>query len=446
MKSRFLLLLGIALASTVTLAQTATPSAQTTVQTKPAPRIIEADRIVAVVNDEAITLHELLNRMSSVEKQLGSQGIQLPPRDVLEKQVLERMIVDRAQLQYAKETANQIEDAQLDNALRRIADSSHLSLNEFRTTLERDGIVWSRFREEIRDELTLSRLREREVDNHVTISEGEIDNYLANLQYNTGSAEEISLAHILLRVSEQASPEQLLQVRARAEQALAQLKRGDDFAKVAASYSDAADALSGGAIGARPIDRLPNLYAEAAQRLKPGEVSEILRSPAGLHIVKLIDRQSGAKAAPPLRQTHVRHILIKVNDLAPEAEARRKAFALKERLDHGADFAELARANSNDLSAAKGGDLGWVYQGDTVPEFERTMNALNLNEISRPVQSQFGWHIIQVLERRTESASTERQRQLARQALRESRAEEAYQDWIRQMRDRAYVEVRLQDK
>lgn len=442
MTSRHLFLLALALASTAVLAQTATPAAQA----KPAPRVIEADRIVAVVNDDAITLHELQNRMSAVERQLNGQGIQLPSRDVLEGQVLERMITDRVQLQYAKESATQIDDAQLDNALRRVAESNKLNLNEFRAALERDGIVWNRFREEIRDELTLSRLREREVDNRITISEGEIDNYLANLQYNSGDVDEISLAHILLRVSEQASPEQLLRTRARAEQALAQLKQGDDFAKVAASYSDAADALNGGALGARPIDRLPNLYAEVAQRLKPGEISEILRSPAGFHIVKLIDRHSGPKAPPPLRQTHVRHILIKVNDLVPEAEGRRKANALKERLDHGADFGELARANSNDLSAAKGGDLGWVYQGDTVPDFERAMNALNINEISRPVQTQFGWHIIQVLERRTESASTERQRQLARQALRESRSEEAYQDWIRQMRDRAYVEVRLQDK
>jgi len=442
MKSKLLFLLSAALLATGSSAQIAPQAALL----KPVPQVIEADRIVAVVNDEAITMRELRNRMTVVEKQLGSQGIQLPPRDILEKQILERMIVDRVQIQYAKETATQVDDAQLDTALRRIAESNRLSFNEFRAAIERDGIVWSKFREEIRDEITLSRLREREVDNRLSVSEGEIDNYLANQQGNFGSVDELNLAHILLRVSEQASPEQLLRVRARAEQALLQLQRGDDFAKVAASYSDAADALTGGALGPRSLDRLPGIYAEAAMKLKPGEVSEILRSPAGFHIIKLIDRRVGTKAARALRQTHVRHILIKVNELVPEAEARRKAFALKERLDHGADFSELARVNSNDLSAAKGGDLGWIYQGDTVPEFERAMDALNINEISRPVQSQFGWHVIQVLERRTESASTERQRQLARQALRESKADEAYQDWIRQMRDRAYVEVRLQDK
>jgi peptidyl-prolyl cis-trans isomerase SurA len=442
MKSHLLILLCAALIATGSSAQIVAQNAQF----RPVSKVIEADRIVAVVNDEAITMHELQTRMNVVERQLRSQGTQLPPRDVLEKQVLERMIVDRVQIQYAKETATHVDDTQLDAALRRIAESNHLSLNEFRAALEQDGVAWGKFREEIRDEMTISRLREREVDNRINVSEGEIDNYLANPQGNSGNSDELNLAHILLRVSEQANPEQLMRVRARAEQALAQLQRGDDFAKVAASFSDAPDALTGGALGPRGIDRLPSIYAEAAQKLKAGEVSEILRSPAGFHIIKLLDRRGGSKVAPTLRQTHARHILIKVNELVPEAEAKRKAFSLKERLDHGADFAELAKLNSNDMSAAKGGDLGWLYQGDTVPEFERAMDALRLNEISQPVQSQFGWHIIQVLERRIESASAERQRQIARQALRESKADEAYQDWIRQMRDRAYVEVRLQDK
>jgi peptidyl-prolyl cis-trans isomerase SurA len=410
------------------------------------PKAIVADRIVAVVNDEAITLNELRARLAVVERQLRSQGTSLPPRNVLEKQLLERMIIDRLQLQFAKETSTHVDDGQLDAALRRIAENNHMNLPEFRAALEKDGITWAKFREEIREEMTIARLREREVDNRITISEGEIDNFLASPESASGANEELNLAHILLRVPEQASPDQLLRIRSRAEQALLQVRRGDDFAKVAASFSDAPDALSGGSIGLRPVSRLPGLYAEAAQKLAPGEVSGILRSPAGLHIIKLIDRRGGAVAAQSVRQTHARHILIKVNDLVPEAEAKRKLEVLKERLDNGADFAELAKLNSNDLSASKGGDLGWLYPGDTVPDFEKAMDALKVNEISQPVRSQFGWHLIQVLGRRVGDASQERQRQLARQTLRERKSDEAYQEWLRQMRDGAYVEYRLEEK
>ena len=252
----------------------------------------------------------------------------------------------------------------------------------------------------------------------------------------------------MLRVPEQATPDQLMRIGARAQAALDQIRRGENFAKVAASYSDAPDALSGGVMGTRPLDRLPALYADAVRNLKPGETSDILRSPAGFHIIKLIERQGGgsAKAAVALRQSRARHILIKVNELVSEAEARRKLVALKERLDNGADFAELARLHSNDLSAAKGGDLGWLYQGDTVPDFEKAMDALKINQISEPVQSPFGFHLIQVLERRTEDASAERQRLSARQVLRERKSDEAYQDWVRQMRDRAYVEYRSEER
>ncbi len=407
---------------------------------------VEADRIAAVVNNEAITANELRTRIASVERQLGSQGTSLPARDVLEKQMLERMIIDRIQLQFAKETSTRVDDGQLDAALRRIAESNRMGLPEFKGALEKDGIEWARFREEIREEMTISRIREREVDNRITISEGEIDNYLATPQSSASANEEVNLAHILMRVPEQASPDQLLRIRARAEQALLAARRGDDFAKLAASYSDAPDALSGGSIGLRQLSRLPGLYADAAQQLKPGEISDILRSPAGLHIIKLIERRGGAASAQSIRQTHARHILIKVNELVPDAEGKRKLEVLKERLDNGADFAELAKLNSNDLSASKGGDLGWLYPGDTVPEFEKAMDGLKINEISQPVRSQFGWHLIQLLERRVGDATAERQRQIARLALRERKADEAYQDWLRQMRDAAYVEYRLEEK
>lgn len=410
---------------------------------------VEVDRIVAVVNDDAITAFELRTRLAMVERQLRAQNVQLPPRDALERQLLERMITDRVQLQFAKETGLRISDIELDTAMRRIAEGNRLSLQDFRATLERDGISWAKFREEIRDEITLSRLREREVESRILVSDGEIDNYLANPDQGSNTANvEVQTAHIVIRVPEQASPDQLMRIGARAQAALDQIRRGESFAKVAASYSDAPDGLTGGVMGSRPLDRLPALYADAVKNIKPGETSDVLRSPAGFHIVMLISRtgDGGGKRMVTLKQTRARHILIKVNEIVSEVEARRKLVALKERLDNGADFAELARLNSNDLSAAKGGDLGWLYQGDTVPDFEKAMDALKLNQISEPVQSPFGFHLVQVLERRTEDATAERQRLGARQVLRERKSDEAYQDWVRQIRDRAYVEYRSEDR
>jgi peptidyl-prolyl cis-trans isomerase SurA len=432
MKRQFLVLFAFLFASVTTLAAPARP--------------VELDRIVAVVNSEAITLFELRSRLVMVERQLRSQNVQLPPRDVMEKQLLERMIVDRTQMQFATEAGMDVPDEELDAALRRIAEGNRLSLVEFRRALEQDGLAWQKFREEIRQEITISRLREREVDNRIVISEGEIDNYLETSGQPGQNTEIVQLAHIIVRVPEQASARQLAELRARAEQALAQLRKGEDFARVAATFSDAPDGLSGGLMEPRPADRLPTLYIEAASKLKPGETSEIFKSPAGFHILRLIDRRGGGLQTQALKQTHARHILVKVNEVISDGEARQRLVMLKERLDNGADFAELARQHSSDLSGAKGGDLGWLYQGDTVPDFEKAMDALKLNEISQPVRSPFGWHLIQVLERRTEDASKERQRQMARQALRERKSDEAYQDWLRQLRDRAYVEYRLEEK
>lgn len=405
---------------------------------------IAVDRVVAVVNDEAITLNELRERLATVTRQLRSRGTPLPPAEVLEKQLLERLIVDRLQVQFARESGLRIADAELDGAMRRIADNNRLSLAEFRAALERDGIAWQRFREEIREEITLSRLREREVESRIVVSDGEIENYLAHPE-QANQAALVALGHIIIRVPEQVDPARLSQLRQRAEEALARIKSGQDFGQVAASYSEAPDALAGGILEPRPVDRLPTLYAEAVAKLQPGEVSAILRSPAGFHIVKLFERKGGSVGGS-FRQTQARHILIKVNELVSSEEARHKLAGLKERLDNGADFAELARLYSNDLSAAKGGDLGWLYQGDTVPDFERAMDALKPGEVSAPVQSPFGWHLIQVLARKNAEPGDERKRLMARQALRERKSDEAYEDWLRQLRDRAYVEYRLEDR
>jgi peptidyl-prolyl cis-trans isomerase SurA len=406
---------------------------------------VPADRIVAVVNDEVITLAELQLRLVQVQRQLQQQRTPLPPREVLERQLLERMIADKVQIQFAREAGLKIDDVQLDRALTRIAENNRMSLGEFRTAIERDGISWPKFREEIRNEILIARIRERETEARVTVSEAEIDNYLSTADRGAAK-EEFMVSHVLVRVPEQASPDQLARLRARAEEALAQIRRGTDFGQVAATYSDAPDGLTGGSLGWRTLDRLPSLFADAASKLQPGEVAPILRSPAGFHILKLMQRRGGSLSGQKVQQTQVRHILIKTGELVSQDEAKRRLVSLKERLDNGADFAELARLHSNDLSASKGGDLGWVYPGDTVPEFERAMNALKPGEVSEPVQSPFGWHLIQVQDRRVQDMSEERQRQVARQALRERKAEEAYEEWLRQLRDRAYVESRLEER
>ena len=406
---------------------------------------VEADRIVAVVNDEVITLYDLRTRLETALSQLKQQGTPLPPRDVLERQMLERLVVDRVQLQLARDTGLRIDDSQLDQALGRIAASNKMSPGQFRQALERDGIPYAKFREQVREEMTVARLREREVDNRLVISDAEVDNFLEAESAKGGNADEVQVAHILLRAPEGASPEQLQRLKARADQVMDRLRRGEDFSQLAASFSDAPDALQGGVFSPRPIDRLFSIFAEVVVKMRSGDVSPILRSANGFHIVKLVARKGGL-SLPPVQQTHARHILIRVNELVSESDARHKMTGLRDRLAHGGDFAELARLFSQDGSAAKGGDLGWIYPGDTVPEFERAMDRLAINEISEPVQSPFGFHLIQVLERRTQDVSDERKRMAARQALRERKLDEAYQDWLRQIRDRAYVEYRLEER
>jgi peptidyl-prolyl cis-trans isomerase SurA len=406
---------------------------------------VEADRIVAVVGDEVITQYDLRQRLATALKQLQKQNTTLPPQEVLERQLLERMIMDRVQTQFARETGLKVDDAQLDQAITKVAANNKMTPQQFKAALEKDGVNYAAFREEIRGELTMVRLREREVDSKLIISDGEIDMYLAN-QASTGGGEEYHLAHILLRAPESASPEALQKLRLRGEQALKRAREGASFAELTASFSDAPDALQGGDLGWRPMDRLPQLYAETAARMQPGDVSELLRSSAGFHILKLVAKRGGSGGPVSIQQTHARHILIRVNEVVSETEARRKMESLRERLVNGGDFAELARLYSQDGSAGKGGDLGWISPGDTVPEFERAMGALKDNEVSPVVQTQFGMHLIQVLERRSRDVSEDRKRAVARQALRERKLEEAYQDWLRQVRDRAYVENRLDEK
>ncbi len=407
--------------------------------------IIAIDSIAAVVNDEVITRLDLEERTKLAMRQLQQQGTAPPPLAVLEKQILDRMIADRVQLQFAKETGLRVDDAELERALGRIAEQNKLSLPEMRAAIEKGGVPFDKFREDIRNEIITTRLREREVDNKIVITDSEIDNFINTQQTQEGKNDEYNLSHILIVVPEKASPEQIQQRQSRAEEALAQLKGGADFRQVAAAFSEAPDALQGGLVGWRESSRLPAIFIDALKTMRVGELSSILRSANGFHILKLNDKR-GTASPVIVQQTHARHILVKTNELVSENEARSRLLNLKERLENKADFAELARVHSEDSSAAKGGDLGWLSPGDTVPEFERAMNALKPGEISAPVRSPFGWHLIQVLERRSEDMSNERQRLAARQALRARKSDEAYQEWVRQLRDRAFIDNRLEEK
>lgn len=410
--------------------------------TSAAPQDI--DRIVAVVNNAVITEYELKKRVDQVIRQLTSQKTQSPPRRTLEKQLLERMISERALMQIAEDTNIRFEGTVLDRAVARIAQQNNLSPEEFRKALEAEGSDFAAFREQIRSEMTISRLKEREVDNKIVVTDAEIDNFLANPALDANQQDEYNLAHILILAPEGASPEKLAELRAKAEKVQAELQAGTHFSQVSAAYSDAQNALQGGSLGWRSEGQLPSLFSKVVRTLKPGESSAVIQSPNGFHIVKLVDKR-GKNVQLVVKQTHARHILVKTNEVVSDDDARNRLRQLKERIENGSDFAELAKLHSDDLSANRGGDLYWLNPGDTVPEFERAMDALKLGQVSEPVRSPFGWHLIQVQERRDQDVTQERKRLEARRALRDRKAEEAFEDWVRQVRDRAYVEYRLEE-
>ena len=409
-------------------------------------RIAPIDRIIAVVNEDVITQKELDEMLKHTIRQLQTRGVQAPAHDVLEKQLLERFIVNRLQLQMAKETGLVVSDTDLDDTLRRIAKENKMSLPELYAALERDGVNFNKFRDEIRNELILMRLKEREVDNRVTVTEGEVDNFLHSQEISGGGVNEYRLAHILVQVPERAEPAQIEVRYRRAEAALAKLKSGAEFAQVAAEFSDAADAMKGGVLDWRPSTQLPTKFAEVLASMQPGGLTPVIQSPNGFYIFKLLDRRGQQAATVIITQTQARHILIKTNELTSAADARRRILDLKERLDHGANFQELAKLHSEDASASSGGNLGWVSPGDTVPEFEHALNALQPGQVSEPVQSPFGWHLIQVIERRTQDVSDERQRQTARRTIHARKADAAFEEWLQRLRDRAYVEYRLEER
>ena len=408
-------------------------------------RAVTLDRVVAIVNDEALTQYDLNEQKRVVLEQMKTQKVAPPAPDVLEKQLLERLITERALLQFAKESGIRIDDVQVERTIQRIAQENKLTTDQLRQAIEREGITYARYREDLRNEITIQRLREREVDSRISVSDAEVDAFRATVDAQMGGDTEYRLAHILVLVPEQASPEQIDAKRRRAEEALKQVRDGADFAQVAAGFSDAQDALQGGNLGWRAPARLPTVFADPVRGMKPGDVSGVLRSASGFHIVKLLEIRSRNQPTV-VDQTRARHILIKVNEITSESEAKVKIDRIRDRIGGGAKFEDQAKLNSEDSSAAKGGDLGWLSPGDTVPDFERAMDALKPGDVSAPVRTPFGWHLISVTERRTQDITAERQREQARTALRQRKSDEAFQDWVRQVRDRAYVEFKAEER
>jgi peptidyl-prolyl cis-trans isomerase SurA len=410
-----------------------------------ADEIVKLDRIVAIVDQTVITEQELESRMRTVTAQLKKQNTELPAENVLRKQILERLISDALQLQYAAQTGVKIDDNQLNKTIERIAEQNQMSVKEFSDALSADGISMTKFRADIRSEITIARLREREVESRVNVSESEIDNFLTTQSSNNENRDEFEISHILIRTPEEGTPEEIQKAKAKVDEAIKLLQEGSSFSKVSASFSDAPNALEGGNLGWKSATQVPTLFLDALKSMQTGEISQPLRSPNGFHILKLTNKRGG-NSPLVIEQTHARHILIKLTEIVSESDAKKKMDGIKERLDNGEKFEVLARQFSEDGSASNGGDLGWVNPGDTVPQFEKAMNELKDNQISEPIRSPFGWHIIQVLERRKQDMSKEAARLKARQEIRARKADEAYQDWVRELRDRAYVEMKLEDK
>jgi peptidyl-prolyl cis-trans isomerase SurA len=410
-----------------------------------ASSVVPLDRVLVVVNDEALTQWDLNEQRRSVLQQMKAANVAPPTGEVLDKQVLERLIVERAVLQFAKETGIRVDDTTVERTIVRIAEENKLAPDDFRKVLEREGIAYASYREDIRRQIIVQRVREREVDSKLMVSDAEVQNYLATVASQAGGEDEYLLSHIYVTVPEQATPDVVDGRRRRAEEALAEVRAGKDFGQVAASYSNAPDAPSGGNLGWRSLARLPSVFADLVRSMKPGEVSGILRSAGGFHIVKFAELRNRNQPTV-VDQTHARHILIKVNETTSEADAKARIDRLKDRLASGAKFEDLARVNSEDASSVRGGDLGWVSPGDTVPDFERALGKLAQNEISEPVRTPFGWHLIQVLERRKQDVTQERRREQARQALRQRKSDEQFEEFVRQLRDRTYVEYKNDER
>ncbi len=413
----------------------------------PWPALADAslDRIVAVVEDDVVLESELVRKLQEIKHSLARNNTRLPPDEVLARQVLERLIVEKIQLHLAEKAGIKVDDETLRQAVQQIAQRNKMTPEELRASLRQEGIEYADFIEQIRDEITVQRLRASQVNGQVKISDREVQLWLdAQGQSGIGHDTEFLLGHILIATPQAASPTEVQKARERAEKLVGDLRNGLDFKQASMTSSDSDQALNGGELGWRKLSQIPSLFAEQAPKMKEGDIEGPIRSPSGFHIIKLI----GLKGVGGERvtKTHVRHILLKTNEVLADEDAKKKLLALKSRIEAGDDFATLARGHSDDKgSAVKGGDLGWVQPGALVPEFEEAMNALAVNQLSEPVQSQFGWHLIQVLGREESQDSGELLRKRARDELFKRKVEEETELWMRRIRDEAYVEIRLQE-
>ena len=400
------------------------------------------NKVVAIVNEDIIVSTELQHSIRQVILQLEEKTTELPPRAVLEKQVLERLVMEHLQLQLAERNGVSIDDSMLNSQLQALARENNMTLSEFRDILQRDGFDYNEFRENLRKELTVKQLRQQMVGSRLKVSDQEIDNLLASLKSIEGDDVQYHLAHILIAVPEAAGPDAIDTAQRRAGEVLASLRNGADFSQTAISVSDGTTALDGGDIGWRNMGQMPTLFVEPLESMRPGDVSDLLRSPGGFHIIKLLEQRGGERTI--VRQTQVRHILLKPDALHSDEENRIRIEQLSQRIRGGGDFAALARSNSQDtLSAARGGDLGWVSPGELVPQFEAAMDALLPGEVSDPVKTEFGWHLIQVTDRRDYDSTEEFKRSQARKMIRSRKADEETFLWLRRLRDESYVEYRL---
>lgn len=402
----------------------------------------EIEGIAAVVDDDVITRGELATRLQAITKQLLQKGTQLPPQKVLQRQLLERMIVEQLQMAQAKQLGVAIGDEELNKIIERIAEQNKLSLLQFRETLERDGVSFATFREEIRKEVIITRLRSSQVEKRVNVSPQEIDNLLESQRRNKSQNQEFHLQHILISLPSDASPEQITESRNRVTQVLGELRGGADFSNMAISHSAGPKALEGGDIGWRRLAQLPVAFAEAVKGMAVGEISEPVRSTSGFHLLKVLELRGEQRNL--IRQVNARHILISTSALVSDNEAKQRLERLRERILGGEDFAELARAHSADTgSAAKGGELGWADPSIFVESFRDTIKRSKPGAISAPFKSQFGWHILQVSQWRDHDNTAELERTRAAEALRERKTSEETENWLRRLRDEAYVDIRL---
>lgn len=410
----------------------------------------DVDRIIAVVNEDVITQSELDTQLRVVQEQLAARNEEIPPSDILHRQLLERMVITKLQLQLAETTGIRVDDDTLNRGIENIAAQNKLSLGQFRDVLERDGFDFSVFRENIRNEITITRLRQRQVSNRLIVTDQEINNFLATEALQSagsegGAAEEYHVAQILIGLPEAATPEQIQNAQREAEQVLAKLRGGADFKQTAIAISDDQQALEGGDLGWRAAPQLPTLIADVVPAMKPGDISAPIRSPSGFHIIALLDRRD-ADGVRIVKQTQVRHILVRTDELTSDEDARTRLEQLKQRIEGGDDFANLARSNSDDAtSAVNGGSLGWVNPGDLVARFEEAMAELASGTVSEPFQTQFGWHIAQVTDRRDHDNTDESKRAQARESIRQRKTEEEIQTWLRSVRDEAYVEYKADE-